>query len=225
MVMKQTFTHVELQLPAIVAISKREKITFFTIKDQLKAFTKHGEISLLPNTTDTILPHFHDSKKLIGICYDIQRNNPSSTQNVYLLITAKDDEALVAKVDEYVKQQEREEQEKQRRFEAQLQKQQEDRRQQQAQRKATRARIAEIKAKNRTYMQTQKVPPPTQKNSSLLGSMVDFLFSKPQSAQRVTHCFDCKQGLDSQFDYKCQTCNWLVCSCGACGCTYQLTIN
>lgn len=37
-------------------------------------------------------------------------------------------------------------------------------------------------------------------------------------AERVTHCWACKQGLDSRQDLEHVHCGWLVCTCGACGC-------
>jgi len=38
---------------------------------------------------------------------------------------------------------------------------------------------------------------------------------------RVTHCYECKIHLESGSFLECTTCNWLVCSCGACGCGYS----
>lgn len=37
---------------------------------------------------------------------------------------------------------------------------------------------------------------------------------------RVTHCYSCKAELDSSLHIECNTCNWLICYCGACGCGY-----
>lgn len=39
---------------------------------------------------------------------------------------------------------------------------------------------------------------------------------------RVTHCYACKEPLDSSFHIECNQCEWLVCECGACGCGYSL---
>lgn len=42
---------------------------------------------------------------------------------------------------------------------------------------------------------------------------------RPQNASpRVTHCWACKEPLDSRQDIEHIACGWLVCSCGACGC-------
>lgn len=35
---------------------------------------------------------------------------------------------------------------------------------------------------------------------------------------RVTHCWSCKADLDNSIDLECTACNWIICSCGACGC-------
>ena len=40
-------------------------------------------------------------------------------------------------------------------------------------------------------------------------------------AHRVTHCYNCKQHLDNKIFLECSACNWIICSCGACGCGYQ----
>jgi hypothetical protein len=37
---------------------------------------------------------------------------------------------------------------------------------------------------------------------------------------RATHCWDCKDTLDSSMDLECKACNWILCKCGACGCGY-----
>lgn len=38
---------------------------------------------------------------------------------------------------------------------------------------------------------------------------------------RVTHCYSCAEGLDSSLHIECNSCNWLICYCGACGCGYE----
>ncbi len=40
-------------------------------------------------------------------------------------------------------------------------------------------------------------------------------------SHRVTHCYACKAPLDSDLHIECQSCSWLICYCGACGCGYQ----
>lgn len=37
---------------------------------------------------------------------------------------------------------------------------------------------------------------------------------------RTPHCYKCKYLLDNSIDIECNTCGWIVCSCGACGCGY-----
>lgn len=40
-------------------------------------------------------------------------------------------------------------------------------------------------------------------------------------SHRVTHCYACKAPLDSDLHIECQSCSWLICYCGTCGCGYQ----
>ena len=42
--------------------------------------------------------------------------------------------------------------------------------------------------------------------------------SNSTKIHRVTHCYDCKQGLDSTINLECMSCGWILCRCGACGC-------
>jgi hypothetical protein len=37
---------------------------------------------------------------------------------------------------------------------------------------------------------------------------------------RVTHCWDCKKHLDNSIELECNSCGWILCECGACGCGY-----
>ncbi len=38
---------------------------------------------------------------------------------------------------------------------------------------------------------------------------------------RTTHCYNCKKPLDNSVDVECNSCGWIICSCGACGCGYS----
>ena len=38
---------------------------------------------------------------------------------------------------------------------------------------------------------------------------------------RITHCYACKRGLDNSVDIECVACDWILCTCGACGCGYS----
>lgn len=42
-----------------------------------------------------------------------------------------------------------------------------------------------------------------------------------KNRRRITHCFACKHLLDNDIDVECSACGWILCSCGACGCTYD----
>jgi hypothetical protein len=44
---------------------------------------------------------------------------------------------------------------------------------------------------------------------------------KTTKVHRVTHCYSCKENLDSHFHIECNSCGWLICKCGACGCGYE----
>lgn len=34
-------------------------------------------------------------------------------------------------------------------------------------------------------------------------------------------CFNCGRDVESSSDEQCGSCNWLICSCGACGCDFK----
>jgi hypothetical protein len=38
--------------------------------------------------------------------------------------------------------------------------------------------------------------------------------------RRETHCYACKDALDNTIQVECVSCGWILCNCGACGCTY-----
>ena len=38
---------------------------------------------------------------------------------------------------------------------------------------------------------------------------------------RLTHCYACKDSLDSEINSLCAACRWIICECGACGCGYE----
>lgn len=44
---------------------------------------------------------------------------------------------------------------------------------------------------------------------------------KTTKVHRVTHCYSCKEKLDSDFHIECNACKWLICECGVCGCGYE----
>lgn len=41
------------------------------------------------------------------------------------------------------------------------------------------------------------------------------------SARRSTHCYNCKESISSETHLECNSCGWIICNCGACGCGYQ----
>ena len=38
---------------------------------------------------------------------------------------------------------------------------------------------------------------------------------------RTAHCFRCKNKLDNHYNHECDACEWILCVCGACGCSYS----
>ena len=38
---------------------------------------------------------------------------------------------------------------------------------------------------------------------------------------RTAHCFRCKNKLDNHYNHECDACEWILCVCGACGCSYM----
>lgn len=39
--------------------------------------------------------------------------------------------------------------------------------------------------------------------------------------KRITHCFECKEDINSVDFSICKDCSWITCSCGACGCHWE----
>ena len=57
--------------------------------------------------------------------------------------------------------------------------------------------------------------------SVIIVCIVSFLFLVVAAGFRITHCYNCKRGLDSRAHARCSRCGWIVCpSCGSCGCGY-----
>lgn len=38
---------------------------------------------------------------------------------------------------------------------------------------------------------------------------------------RTANCFRCKSSLDNFHNHECNSCGWILCMCGACGCSYM----
>ncbi len=47
------------------------------------------------------------------------------------------------------------------------------------------------------------------------------LLRDPIKPWRQTHCYHCQNDLDGRSFLECSKCEWIVCSCGACGCGYD----
>ena len=41
-----------------------------------------------------------------------------------------------------------------------------------------------------------------------------------KSSPRYASCFHCRKHLNSNASYECTACGWILCDCGACGCTH-----
>ncbi len=46
-------------------------------------------------------------------------------------------------------------------------------------------------------------------------------YAQVRARLRETHCYDCKQDLNSSDFSICEQCMWIRCPCGACGCGYM----
>ena len=46
--------------------------------------------------------------------------------------------------------------------------------------------------------------------------------AKGASAVYVNYCHQCGEALSSERDPRCPKCDWLICECGACGCSYHV---
>lgn len=53
------------------------------------------------------------------------------------------------------------------------------------------------------------------------GTMVRAQPTDDPGRRRITHCYSCQRHLDSNADWECSACGWMLCSCGACGCGYR----
>ena len=63
-------------------------------------------------------------------------------------------------------------------------------------------------------------------NSQLLMFLITFLINikneeKNNKSVRKTHCFHCKENINSQQWDACDACKGIVCSCGACFCSWE----
>ena len=43
----------------------------------------------------------------------------------------------------------------------------------------------------------------------------------PKKDVRETGCYNCKSSINNDFFEECNSCGWIICLCGACGCGYK----
>jgi hypothetical protein len=60
----------------------------------------------------------------------------------------------------------------------------------------------------------------TKEDENLIKEKVDS-YEKSFVNSRVTHCYDCKEDINSIDFSICTTCKWIKCQCSACGCGYN----
>jgi len=80
-----------------------------------------------------------------------------------------------------------------------------------------------LRATCRTIASKARVPEDPAEFEEAWKSFIHYIRTvpaKPGQSRRLTHCYNCKHNLDSDFDATCVKCNWIVCPCGACGCNY-----
>lgn len=53
-----------------------------------------------------------------------------------------------------------------------------------------------------------------------IGNWIGSIFSVERQL-RHTHCWKCKKRLRTETHKDCETCRWILCVCGACGCNYK----
>ena len=43
-----------------------------------------------------------------------------------------------------------------------------------------------------------------------------------QKLHRSSHCWACHHPVDNSIQFECLKCGWIICFCGACGCSYKM---
>lgn len=69
------------------------------------------------------------------------------------------------------------------------------------------------------YVKTQIIKP-TLEDKSLYEKKIDLLLNAKKK-MRKTHCYNCKININSISFSLCKKCEWIKCSCKACGCEYN----
>ena len=75
----------------------------------------------------------------------------------------------------------------------------------------------------RTFMKNIVGPQLSSDEEEHLPSMQQAVtnYAQVRARLRETHCYDCKQDLNSSDFSICEQCKWIRCPCGACGCGYR----
>lgn len=216
------------------SVKELSSFKIFKIDDEIRIFGSNGEINLFSESErQSILQLMGTHKTLFGVFTQVQEKGPwgEKVKSINAVVSYNENENLKEYASQLVLIRKRQEDElrimeENRRIE-ELEKQRifaEHRKKALAElekrKKELKEKAEKIKLKNRTYM-SQVINGEIKPRQS---SLIDVLL-KPFEVNnhRQTHCFDCKKHLDSDMDIKCTQCGWLLCKCGACGCTYSLS--
>lgn len=216
------------------SVKELSSFKIFKIDGKIRIFGSNGEINLFSESEKlSILKLMGSHKTLFGVFTQVQERGPwgEKVKSLSAVVSYNENENLREYASELVHIRKRQEDElrmlEENRRNEELERQRiiaEHRKQALAELEKRKMELKEkaetIKLKNRIYM-SQVINGEIKPRQS---SFIDVLLSPFEvKKHRQTHCFDCKKYLDSDLDIKCTQCGWLLCKCGACGCTYNLS--
>ncbi|WP_256816043.1 hypothetical protein [Cytobacillus sp. Bac17] len=216
MLQRMSFT-----ISGIYSLSVLTKIKLIYIDEEVRILASGLNLGTLTESDkNQFLPLFNNVRMIEGVCHHIEhiKTYNNNTKTIHVIFSEANHEHLkyiAAGMVQHRQQQEAElksqAEEKRILEESRLRRKQEEKEQ----------RIKEIKERNKNHLQMMlnNKRNPIGSSNNLLEI---FLPKQVPQSHRLTHCFDCKRELDSHHDIKCTSCRWLLCPCGACGCTYKL---
>jgi hypothetical protein len=231
--MQQTIQNFTFSVLKMYSVKELDRFKVININGDLRVFTSKGEINFFSdNDKHSLIQIMGNNKILYGVFshIEVDKHWNENIKTIHTVVSFKEDDNLKDHAVQIVnvrqqKEQERKIKEEERRIkELERQKEIESLRKERLAQlkimeKERREKAEQIKLNNRIYM-TQVITGEIKPKSV---SIIDVLLSPFEvKRHRHTHCFDCKKHLDSDLDIKCTNCGWLLCRCGACGCTYGL---
>jgi hypothetical protein len=231
--MVDSIQHLTFSILKTYSVKELSSFKIHKIDGGIRIFGSSGEINLISETEKlSILQLMGEHRTLFGVFTQIQEEGQwgEKVKTIHAVVSYQENESLkdyashIVLIRQRQEEDRRVEEEDRKKAELERQKEIEELRRQTlaelAKRNKERKEKAEsIKLNNRIYM-NQVLNGDIKPKSS---SIIDMLLSPFEvKKHRQTHCFDCKKNLDSDMDIKCTNCGWLLCRCGACGCTYGL---